>query len=94
MTPEPGHRSKLTDYKKNEIKNNFEDNENAKQIHDIIGTYYWKIIISEIFNSTSFGKIILSKIIYKFFKIKTKYYTDVSIAFLTLKNAKNFIKDE
>jgi hypothetical protein len=94
MTPEPGHRSKLTDYKNNEIKNNFEDNENAKQIHDIIGTYYWKIIISEIFNSTSFGKIILSKIIYKFFKIKTKYYTDVSIAFLTLKNAKNFIKDE
>jgi hypothetical protein len=52
------------------------------------------VIISEIFKNTSFGKIMLSKIIYKIFKIKTKHYNDISLEFLTLENAKNFIKDE
>ena len=94
MALESGHKNKIAGYTKNEVANKFENNDNSAQIRNIIGTYYWKVIISEIFNYTSFGKIILSKIIYKFFKIKTKYYADVSIAFLTLKNAKNFIKDK
>ena len=94
MDLESGHKNKLTGYNRNENYQRFENYDNSKQIRNIIGTYYWKVIISEIFSYTSFGKIILSKIIYKFFKIKTKYYTDVSIEFLTLKNAKNFIKDK
>ncbi len=94
MTNEPGHKNKITGYKKYEFVNKVKNNENAEQIRNIIGAYYWKVIISEIFNYTSFGKIILSKIIYKFFKFKTKYYNDVDIRFLTLKNAKNFIKDK
>ena len=94
MSPEPGHSNKLTGYKKYEIKNKFINNENSNQIRNIIGTYYWKVIISEIFKNTSFGKIMLSKIIYKIFKIKTKYYNDISLEFLTLENAENFIKDK
>ena len=94
MAIESGHKNKLTGYKKNDIRNKFKDNENSKQIRNVIGTFYWKVIISEILNFTDFGKIILSKFIYKIFRIKTKYYTDVSILFLTLKNAKDFIKDK
>ena len=94
MDIESGHKNKITEYKKYELVNKVQNNENAEQIRNIIGAYYWKVIISEIFNYSSFGKIMLSKIIYKFFKIKTKYYTDVDMAFLTLKNAKNFIKDK
>lgn len=94
MALESNHKSKLTNYKKYEITNKFYDNENSKQIRNVIGTFYWKVIISEIFNFTDYGKIIISKFIYKIFRIKTKYYTDVSILFLTLKNAKDFIKDK
>ena len=94
MALEYNHKNKLTGYEKYGIINKFDDSENSEQIRDVIGTLYWKVIISEILNFTDFGKIILSKFIYKIFKIKTKYYTDVSIAFLTLKNAKNFIKDK
>lgn len=94
MDLESGHKNKLIDYKKNEVTNRFDESDNSQQIRNIIGTFYWKVIISEILNFTDFGKIILSKFIYKIFKIKTKYYIDSSIAFLTLKNAKNFIKDK
>jgi hypothetical protein len=94
MTLENGHKNKLTGYERTENTQEFEDHDNSKQIRNIIGTFYWKVIISEIFNFTDYGKIILSKFIYKIFKIKTKHYNDISIAFLTIKNAKNFIKDK
>jgi hypothetical protein len=94
MVLKSGEKNKIAGYAKHEIGNKFEDIDNSAQIRNIIGTHYWKVIISEIFNYTSFGKIILSKMIYKIFNIKTKYFTDVKIAFLTLKNAKNFIKDK
>jgi hypothetical protein len=94
MDLESGHKNKLINYKKNEITYRLDESDNSQQIRNIIGTFYWKVIISEILNLTDFGKIILSKLLFKIFKIKTKYYTDSSIAFLTLKNAKNFIKNK
>lgn len=94
MAIESGHKNKVEGYKKHKIVNEPKNLNNSKQIKNLIGTYYWKIIFTEIFKFSDFGKIMLSKIIYKFFKIKTKYYSDVDMQFLTLENAKNFIKDK
>lgn len=85
-----GHKNKVQGYKKYGVEK--KEFENHKQIKEIIGTFYWRVIILEVFKFTDFGKIILSKIIYKVFKIRTKYYTNISISLITLKNAKDFVK--
>ena len=93
MPIEHSHKNKLANYKKFNIKKNEEFN-NQKQIKEILGAFYWKVIILEVLQFTHFGKIIFSKLIYKLFKIKTKYYTDIGLEFITLKNAKDFIQSK
>lgn len=87
------HKNKIANYKKFNVKKN-EVFDNQKQIKEIIGPFYWKVIILEVLQFTDFGKIILSKLIYKLFKIKNKYYTDVGLELITLKNVKDFIQSK
>ena len=79
-----GIDNKLNEYKINDLNlnKNIEINaqiDHKKQIDEILGGIYWKIILKKILFNRDFRRKFFAKILFKFFKYKSKYLTEDSI---------------